>query len=123
MSADQSPAPSEAGGALLALGEQLNDPCLKSSTRILILISLGINRRLGFLDLLHLTGMGKGSLSNHLEKLEASGYIKTRRIMVFGGHRVVAEITEKGLVVYESYMRTMSALSAAKPTADEPRPG
>jgi DNA-binding MarR family transcriptional regulator len=100
--------------ALKSLGEQLNDPCLKSSTRILILISLAINRRLGFIDLLHLTGMGKGSLSNHLEKLEAAGYIKTRRIMIFGGHRVMVEATEKGLQVYESYMRTMKMLSDAR---------
>jgi DNA-binding MarR family transcriptional regulator len=100
--------------ALKSLGEQLSDPCLKSSTRVLILVSLAINKRLGFLDLLQLTGMGKGSLSNHLEKLETGGYIRTRRTMVWGGHRVVAEITEKGLSAYGAYVSAMRALGSAE---------
>jgi DNA-binding MarR family transcriptional regulator len=104
----------EQGEALKSLGDQLNDPCLKSSTRILILISLALNGKLGFLDLLQLTGLGKGSLSNHLEKLEVAGYIQTKRIMIFGGHRVIVEVTPKGLEVYESYMRTMRMLSTHK---------
>jgi DNA-binding MarR family transcriptional regulator len=103
----------EQSAALKSLGEQLSDPALRSTTRILILVSLAVNGKLGFLDLLGLTGMGKGSLSNHLEKLEAGGYIKTRRVMVFGGHRVMAEITEKGLRTYESYLSAMRLLAGA----------
>jgi DNA-binding MarR family transcriptional regulator len=99
--------------ALKSLREQLSDPCLKSSTRVLILISLAMNTRLGFIDLLRLTGMGKGSLSNHLEKLEAAEYVKTKRVMVWGGHRVMVEITPKGLGVYENYVNTMRLLSYA----------
>jgi DNA-binding transcriptional ArsR family regulator len=59
--------------ALKDLGEQFSDPALKSSTRVLILISLALNRRMSVVRLLSLTGTGKGSLSNHLEKLERSG--------------------------------------------------
>jgi DNA-binding MarR family transcriptional regulator len=104
----------EKGDALKSLGEQLNDPCLKSSTRILILISLAINGKLGFSDLIQLTATGKGSLSNHLEKLEAAGYVKTRKVMVWGGHRVMIEVTQKGLGVYGTYMRAMIMLSDTK---------
>jgi DNA-binding MarR family transcriptional regulator len=107
-----SSSPPEAGSAgdLKALGDLLSDPCLKSSTRILILISLALNKRLGFTDLLNLTGTGKGSLSNHLEKLEAAGYVKTRKTMIFGGHRIVIEITPKGIEAYDSYVTTVSRL-------------
>jgi DNA-binding MarR family transcriptional regulator len=108
----ETPSPSGADSAddLKALGDLLSDPCLKSSTRILILISLALNKKLGFTDLLHLTGIGKGSLSNHLEKLEAAEYVKTRRTMIFGGHRIVIEITQKGIEAYDSYVTTVSRL-------------
>jgi DNA-binding MarR family transcriptional regulator len=106
--------PPSAGGGyaddLKALGEQLSDPTLKSSTRILILISLALNKKLGFIDLLNLTGTGKGSLSNHLEKLEASGYVKSKRTMTFGGPRIIVEITEKGIKAYDDYVMTVSRL-------------
>ncbi|HZW54922.1 MAG TPA: transcriptional regulator [Nitrososphaerales archaeon] len=87
-----------------------SDPCLKSSTRILILFSLALNSRLGFVDLLNLTGTGKGSLSNHLEKLEAAGYIRTRSTMTFSEPRIVAEITEKGLESYKTLVKTIGEL-------------
>jgi DNA-binding transcriptional ArsR family regulator len=104
------PSDADPSDDLKALGDLLSDPCLKSSTRILILISLALNKKLGFTDLLHLTGIGKGSLSNHLEKLEAAGYVKTRRLMIFGGHRMVVEITEKGIEAYDRYVTTVSRL-------------
>jgi len=71
---------------LRLLGESINEPALKSSIRILILISLALNKHLAFVDLLELTGLGKGSLSNHLDKLEASGLIKSRILRTFGGY-------------------------------------
>jgi DNA-binding MarR family transcriptional regulator len=117
LSGETSSPPSDADSSddLKALGDLLSDPCLKSSTRILILISLALNKKLGFTDLLHLTGIGKGSLSNHLEKLEAAEYVKTRRLMVFGGHRIVVEITEKGIEAYDRYVTTVSRLRSEGP--------
>ena len=106
--------PDGQASALKSLGEQLSDPALKSSVRILILVSLAINGKLGFLDLLQLTGMGKGSLSNHIEKLEAAGYVASKRILVWGGHRVVVEITRKGLDAYDAYVNAMKALGRSK---------
>jgi DNA-binding MarR family transcriptional regulator len=57
-----------------------------------------------------LTGAGKGSLSNHLEKLEASGYIQTRSIMKFGGPRVEVRITDKGREVYDNLVKALARL-------------
>ena len=95
---------------LRSLGTQFSDPCLKSSTRLLILFSLALNTKLGFIDLLNLTGTGKGSLSNHLEKLEASGYIKTKSTMTFGGPRIMAEITARGLESYGNLVKLLGKL-------------
>lgn len=86
------------------------DQCLKSSARIPIPFSLALNSKLGFVELLNLTGIGKGSLSNHLEKLKASGYIGTRSTMTFGGPRIVAEITQKGLELYKTLAMTVGEL-------------
>jgi DNA-binding MarR family transcriptional regulator len=105
--------------ALKDLGEQLSDPALKSSTRVLILISLALNRRMSVVRLLSLTGTGKGSLSNHLEKLEGSGYVVTKTSKTFGGYRTTVEITEKGLEAYDNLLR---ALSSFKLT-ESPPPG
>lgn len=83
--------------AIRALNEQLGDPSLKSSVRILILILLAMNKKLSSVELRALVGLGKGSLENHLEKLEAAGYITIRNVQAWGGTRQVVEITDKGL--------------------------
>jgi DNA-binding MarR family transcriptional regulator len=100
----------EENDALKSLGTQLSDPSLRSSTRILILISLALNKKLGFTDLLKLTGTGKGSLSNHLEKLEADAYVRSTSTMTFSGSRIVIEITQKGMDAYENLLKTLGKL-------------
>jgi DNA-binding MarR family transcriptional regulator len=85
------------GETIRSLNEQLGDPVLKSSTRILILILLTMNKRMSSVKLRALTGLGKGSLENHLEKLEGAGYVRIRNTKSFGGRRQVVEVTEKGL--------------------------
>jgi DNA-binding MarR family transcriptional regulator len=92
------------------LANTLQDQCLKSSARLLILISLSINKKLGFTEILELTGLGKGSLSNHIQKLEESGYIRTRKVTVFGGRRLIVEITEKGLSAYNDYLNLLRSI-------------
>ena len=96
--------------SLKALSNQLSDSTLKSSTRILILISLTMNKHLSFVQLLALTGMGKGSLENHLEKLVSSGYVTTQNIKTFGGTRQLIQITEKGLEASKSLLRTLKTI-------------
>ncbi|MEM0272242.1 MAG: transcriptional regulator [Thermoprotei archaeon] len=90
--------------ALKELADFLDDSTLKSSIRLLIVISLALNRKLGFTDLLELTGTGKGSLSNHLDRLASSGYIKLRIVPTLKGPRTIAEITQKGLETYQKYL-------------------
>ena len=97
--------------ALKELVERFNDPALKSSTRILILISLAMNRKMSVVRILSLTGTEKGSISNHLKKLEASGYVTAKTSKTFGGYRTTVEITQKG---FQTCIELLTALSKFK---------
>jgi DNA-binding MarR family transcriptional regulator len=84
------------GATMDSLNEQLCEPALRSSTRLLILILLSVHKRTTLVELRKFTGLGRSSLANHLEKLELAGYVKTRVVRSFVGRRQVIEITEKG---------------------------
>ena len=80
---------------------------LRSSTRVLILI-LALNQRMSFVDLQNSIGIGKGSLSHHLEKMESTGYVVSRTKATFRGDRTVVEITDKGMKAYDSMLEALS---------------
>ena len=88
---------------ILELSEQLQEPLLKSSIRLIILISLVHNRQLSFSELSKITSSGKGSMSNHLEKLQEKGLIRTFNAFSLTGPRLMVQITENGIAVYKSY--------------------
>jgi DNA-binding MarR family transcriptional regulator len=93
------------------LGLIANDPALKSSSRLLLLIILYINGKMTFSELLHATSMSKGSLSNHIEKLEEMDLIKTRSVFKLSGPRVIVEITNRGMDKYKKYIELINRLS------------
>ncbi len=95
---------------LRAIGGFLLQESLRNSVRVLILISLGINRQLSFSELLELTGTSKGSLSHHLDQLAAAGFVASRMVFTLGGPRVRVEITPKGLAVYEDLTQALGRL-------------
>jgi len=83
----------------------INTSSFKSSVRLLILLSLGISKKMRLKDAMILTGCGKGSISNHIEKLKEEGIIKTRDISVFTSPRILIEITPKGQEIYDNYIK------------------
>ncbi|MEM0157525.1 MAG: transcriptional regulator, partial [Thermoplasmataceae archaeon] len=85
------------------LSTQLNEPVMKSAARLTILIALALNRKLSFSELLAITSMGKGSLSNHLDKMQEYGLIRIRTVLRLSGPRTILEITEKGIEAYNTY--------------------
>jgi DNA-binding MarR family transcriptional regulator len=93
-----------------SLNEQLGDPAFKSSTRILILILLAMNKKLSAVELRSFVGLGKGSLENHLAKMAASGLIRVRSVKSWGGTHQVVEITEKGLEGCRSLLKRIHSL-------------
>lgn len=120
MASTDGTAPGEPG--LRTLGEYLLQDPLKNSVRLLILLSLGMNRRLRFTELLELTRVSKGSLSHHLDQLASAGLTRSRMVFTLGGPRVQVEITPAGLAVYGRLTRTLAELSSA-PTPRGATPG
>jgi len=97
-----------------SLNEQLSDSAFKSSTRIMILVLLAVARKMSSVKLRTLTGVGKGSLENHLSKLESYGYVKisnTRSIGARGSSRQMVEITENGLDACRALVKSISSLA------------
>jgi len=97
-----------------SLNEQLRDSALKSSTRILILVLLAQARRMSSVELRMLTGLGKGSLENHLDKLESFGYVKisnAKSLGARGSPRQMVEITENGLDACRALVKSISSLA------------
>ena len=92
------------------LSALLNEPVMKSTARLSILITLALNRKLTFTELLTITSIGKGSLSNHIEKLESNGLVNVRTILRSSGPRVIIEITEKGVAAYRKYSEILRYL-------------
>ncbi len=103
-----------ADDAIQSLKEQLDDSTFKSSARILILVLLALARSMSSVQLMTLTGLGKGSLENHLNKLEGFGYVRLSYAKSMGARgvpRQTVEITEKGLYACHALVKSMSSLS------------
>ncbi len=110
MIADGKPDRIPSSDAIKSLNEQLSEPSLKSSTRILILILLALNKKLSASELRSLVELGKGSLENHLSKLETAGLVRVRTVRSWGGSHQVVEITEKGLEDCKSLLKKIHSL-------------
>ena len=97
-----------------SLNEQLSDSTFKSSSRIMILVLLAMARRMSSVELRTLTGLGKGSLENHLSKLESFGFVLISNAKSMGARgtpRQMVEITEKGLEACRALVKSISSLA------------
>lgn len=100
--------------AIQSLRETLDASIFKSSSRILILVLLALARRMSSVQIRALTGLGKGSLENHLNKLESFGYVRlsyARSMGARGVPRQTVEITEKGLDGCRGLLRSLKSLN------------
>jgi DNA-binding PadR family transcriptional regulator len=80
----------------------------------MILVVLSMARRMSSVELRILTGLGKGSLENHLDKLESLGYIEisnAKSIGARGSSRQMVEITEKGINACRALVKSISSLA------------
>ena len=97
-----------------SLNEQLSDSTFKSSARIMILVLLSMARRMSSVELRTLTGLGKGSLENHLNKLESFAFVTVANAKSMGGRgspMQMVEITAKGLEACRSLVKSISSLA------------
>src|SRR5579872_6454975 len=100
-------------GTIRSLNEQLSDSTFKSSSRILILVLMAMTRRMSSVELRTLTGLGKGSLENHLNKLESFSFVTISNAKSFGARgapRQTVEITQKGLDACRALVKSISSL-------------
>ena len=70
-----------------------------------------MNKKSTATELRGITGLGKGSLENHLEKLESAGFVKTKNVKSFSGWRQTVEITPEGLERCQELLGSIKALS------------
>ena len=92
------------------LGENLREPVMKSTARLIILLSLAINGKMSLKELMAVTSCGKGSLSNHLEKLEESGMVSVKTVLRRKGPGISVSITDRGREAYSTYAELMKLI-------------
>ena len=96
---------SELKNLLRQISVELSNTPLTSSSRLIIIMSLAIDKRMTLSDLMKVTGCGKGSIENHISKLEEGGFVRTEKVSFFKSPRVYAQLTDKGRTFYENYLR------------------
>ena len=106
----ESDIPDGMGKLLEELSTRLGEPVMKSSQRLLIIIILWINGKMRFYELQSTLGIGKGSLSNHLDRLADNGIISMKDILTIAGPGKSIELTGKGREIMEQYSRIMSMI-------------
>ena len=91
--------------AILDLDRIVHEPA-----RLAILTVLASAEEVAFLFLQRVTGLSKGNLSSHTQKLEATGYIET--VKVFQGRIPVTSfrITDEGRTALRAYHQQLRAL-------------
>jgi DNA-binding transcriptional ArsR family regulator len=91
--------------AILDLDRMVHEPA-----RLAILTVLASAKEVAFLFLQRVTGLNKGNLSSHAQKLEAAGYLET--VKAFQGRIPVTSfhITEEGRAALRLYHHQMRAL-------------
>jgi len=91
--------------AILGLDRTVHEPA-----RLAILTVLASAEEVAFLFLQRVTGLSKGNLSSHTQKLEVAGYLET--VKAFQGRIPVTSfrITDDGRLALKTYHKQMRAL-------------
>jgi DNA-binding PadR family transcriptional regulator len=80
----------------------------------MILVLLSLARKMSSVELRTVTGLGKGSLENHLNKLEGLGLVRISNQKSLGARgvsRQVVEITDKGIDTCRVLVKSISSLA------------
>ena len=90
---------------ILDLDRMVHEPA-----RLAILTVLASAEEVAFLFLQKVTGLSKGNLSSHTQKLEAAGYLET--VKAFQGRipSTTFRITEDGRAALQAYHRQLRTL-------------
>ena len=83
------------------------DRTVHEPARLLLLIYLYSVEKADFTFLKQQTGMTQGNLSSHLSKLEAAGYIETRKMFRNRRPLTMVNISGQGREAFSSYVKGM----------------
>jgi len=83
------------------------DPLLHSQLRLAIISLLVKNGKMEFNDIKSETNATAGNLSVQLKKLEKAEYVKISKSFKNNYPLTKADITEKGLLAFEEYVRNI----------------
>lgn len=83
------------------------DRTVHEPARLLLLIYLYSVEKADFTFLKQQTGMTQGNLSSHLSKLEAAGYIETRKMFRKRRPLTMVNISAQGREAFSSYVKGM----------------
>ncbi len=87
---------------IVPLTEDL-DRIIHEPARLHIILYLYVVDEADFTFLLHQTGLTRGNLSVHLQKLEASGYVESRKEFRARMPRTLIKLTPAGRIAFEEY--------------------
>jgi DNA-binding MarR family transcriptional regulator len=83
------------------------DRIIHEPARLNIMLYLYVVEKADFVYLVHKTGLTRGNLSIHLQKLEQSGYIDIKKEFVNRIPHTLARLTTRGRSAFEQYKETI----------------
>ena len=86
------------------------DRIIHEPARLIIMAILSAVEEADFLYLLNATGLTRGNLSSHLNRLEAAGYISIEKSFAGKTPRTTGRITEEGRQALEGYRQQMGSV-------------
>lgn len=98
-----------------ALGDL--DRIVHEPGRLMILVYLYVAKSADFLYLMRQTGLSGGSLSSHISKLEAAGYVEVEKSFRGKMPRTVLHLTGPGRKAFDAYRQKILQALAGLPQA------
>jgi len=96
-------------GLVLEVDRVVHEPA-----RLLILSLLATVVKADFVYVIRSTGLTRGNLSSHVNKLEAAGYVEVEKIFVERVPRTLYRLTDAGRTAFTAYRKQMLRLLAAE---------
>jgi DNA-binding MarR family transcriptional regulator len=88
----------------------LIDRLIHEPARLTLVAALAVVRDADFVYLLRETGLTKGNLVSHMDKLENGGYVDIEKSFVDKTPRTLYRLTRKGRSALRKYRQTMRAI-------------
>jgi DNA-binding MarR family transcriptional regulator len=86
------------------------DAVIHQATRLRIMAALHRNREAPAVALRDALGLTDGNLASHAQRLEAAGYVQTRRVLTTRGFEVRMRITPEGSRAFRAYVEALRVL-------------